>query len=122
MHDCLLSVTFGISIALTALSLVTERKEGLIDRTWVAGVNVTEMILSQILTQFFVLLVQIILLVVVVIFAFKVTQILLCAAPPLLFIITFWTEKAVVFVTQCTCTCIVFQLIGVYWKRVDDGG
>ena len=66
------SVTFGISIALTALSFVTERKEGLLDRTWVAGVNVTEMVISQVLTQFFILLVQIFLLVIIVKFAFKV--------------------------------------------------
>ena len=66
------SVTFGISIGLTALSFVTERKEGLLDRTWVAGVNVTEMVISQVLTQFFILLVQIFLLVIIVKFAFKV--------------------------------------------------
>ena len=66
------SVILGISIGLTAVVLVVERKEGLIDRTWVAGVNVSEMIISQVLTQFFILLVQIILVVVVIVYAFKV--------------------------------------------------
>ena len=67
------SVTFGISIGLTAVSLIVERNEGLIDRTWVAGVNVTEIIIAQVVTQFFILLVQIILMVVIVVYAFKVS-------------------------------------------------
>ena len=66
-------MTFGISIGLTAVALIVERNEGLIDRTWVAGVNVTEIIIAQVVTQFFILLVQIILLVVIVLCAFKVT-------------------------------------------------
>ena len=66
-------MTFGISIGLTAVALIVERNEGLIDRTWVAGVNVTEIIIAQVVTQFFILLVQIILLVVIVLYAFKVS-------------------------------------------------
>ena len=69
-----ISIMFGFSIGLTAISLVIERKEGLIDRTWVAGVNVTEIIVAQMVTQFFVLLIQITLLVTVVVFAFKVDK------------------------------------------------
>ena len=49
-----------------------ERNEGLIDRTWVAGVNVAEIIIAQVLTQFFLLLIQMALLIVVLIFGFKV--------------------------------------------------
>ena len=30
----------GLSVTLTATQLITERKEGVIDRTWVAGVSV----------------------------------------------------------------------------------
>lgn len=66
-------MTFGISIGLTAVTLIVERNEGLIDRTWVAGVNVTEIIIAQVVTQFFILLVQIILLVVIALYAFKVS-------------------------------------------------
>jgi len=55
------------------VSLIVERNEGLIDRTWVAGVNVTEIIIAQVVTQFFILLVQIILMVVIVVYAFKVS-------------------------------------------------
>ena len=74
---CLLSLlhsstALGISIGLTAVVLIQERKEGLIDRTWVAGVNVTEVIASQVITQFFILLVQILLMLVFVLFVFKV--------------------------------------------------
>ena len=67
------SITFGISIGLTAVNLIKERKEGLIDRTWVAGVNVTEIIIAQVVTQFFILLVQISLVVVVIVYGFKVS-------------------------------------------------
>ena len=42
------------------------------DRTWVAGVNVAEIIISQVVTQFFILLVQIILMLVFVLWIFKV--------------------------------------------------
>ncbi|KAL5460126.1 hypothetical protein EMCRGX_G033553 [Ephydatia muelleri] len=66
------SITFGISIGLTAVNLINERKEGLIDRTWVAGVNVTEIIIAQVVTQFFILLVQISLVVVVILYGFKI--------------------------------------------------
>lgn len=66
------SIAFGISIGLCAIALIVERNEGLIDRTWVAGVNVTEIIIAQVFTQFFILLVQMALLIVILIFGFKV--------------------------------------------------
>lgn len=66
------SITFGISIGLCAMALIVERNEGLIDRTWVAGVNAAEIVIAQVFTQFFILVVQITLLLVVVIFGFKV--------------------------------------------------
>ena len=66
------STALGISIGLTAIALIQERKEGLIDRTWVAGVNVTEIIISQVITQFFILVVQILLMLVFVLWVFKV--------------------------------------------------
>ena len=72
------SITFGISIGLTAVALIVERNEGLIDRTWVAGVSVSEIIISQVVTQVFILLVQITLLVTVVLFGFKVQTLCHC--------------------------------------------
>ena len=39
---CVCSFIIGLSITLTATQLITERKEGVIDRTWVAGgINIT---------------------------------------------------------------------------------
>ena len=67
------STALGISISLTAVVLIQERKEGLIDRTWVAGVNVSEVLISQVLTQSFILVVQIVLMLVFVLFVFKVS-------------------------------------------------
>ena len=67
-----LSITFSMSIGLAALLFVIERKEGLLDRTWVAGVNATEMVLAQILTQCITLFVQSMILIILVKFAFKV--------------------------------------------------
>ena len=58
--------------------LIQERKEGLMDRTWVAGVNVAEIIISQVVTQFFILLVQIILMLVFVLWVFQVGVQLVC--------------------------------------------
>ena len=55
-----------------AVVLIQERKDGLLDRTWVAGVNVTEIIISQVVTQFFILLVQIVLMLVFVLWVFEV--------------------------------------------------
>ena len=58
--------------------LIQERKEGLMDRTWVAGVSVAEIIISQVVTQFFILLVQIILMLVFVLWVFQVGVQLVC--------------------------------------------
>ncbi len=58
------------------MALIVERNEGLIDRTWVAGVNAAEIVIAQVVTQFFILAVQITLLLVVVVFAFKVSEIM----------------------------------------------
>lgn len=72
VHTHIYSTALGISIGLTAVVLIQERREGLMDRTWVAGVNVTEVIISQVITQFFILLVQIILMLIFVLWVFKV--------------------------------------------------
>lgn len=66
------SITFGLSIGLTAVALLVERNEGLLDRSWVAGVNVAELLISQVMTQFIIIIVQIALLVSITIWAFKV--------------------------------------------------
>jgi len=54
-----LSISFLAAVALTALSFVMERKEGLLERSLVAGVTSFEFLLSHVLTQFLVLSVQV---------------------------------------------------------------
>ncbi len=66
------SVIFGITIGSAAISVLLERKDGLIDRTWVAGANGAEIIIAQIFVEFFVFVVQTILVLVVAIAGFKV--------------------------------------------------
>lgn len=45
-------------MALTSLTFVSERKEGLLDRSLVAGVNVMELMLSHIIVKICILLIQ----------------------------------------------------------------
>ncbi|XP_065916658.1 ABC transporter G family member 20-like isoform X2 [Dysidea avara] len=47
-----------LSITLTASQLITERKEGVIDRTWVAGVSAMEIVFAQIIVFFILLIFQ----------------------------------------------------------------
>lgn len=75
----ILSVSYFMAVGLTALTFVLERKEGLLDRTWVAGVNVLELMIGHFFTQFFVMVVQIALSLVFMIVAFQVP----CQGPPI---------------------------------------
>lgn len=68
----LLSIAFLAAVALTAIALVQERKEGSLERSLVAGVSSTEFIMSHVFTQLLVLHVQIFLL---LIFTFLVFEI-----------------------------------------------
>jgi len=67
-----LSIGFLSAVALTALTLITERKDGLLDRSLIAGVKPWEFLLSHLMTQFLVMIVQVLLL---LIFTFGVFQI-----------------------------------------------
>ncbi|XP_076747593.1 ABC transporter G family member 23 isoform X2 [Maylandia zebra] len=66
-----LSITFYLAVGLTALSFVLERKEGLLDRCWVAGVSSLETMLAHLFSQLFVISVQIILLLLMMLLVFK---------------------------------------------------
>ncbi|XP_063347730.1 ABC transporter G family member 20 isoform X2 [Pelmatolapia mariae] len=66
-----LSITFYLAVGLTALSFVLERKEGLLDRCWVAGVSSLETMLAHLFSQLFVISVQIILLLLMILLVFK---------------------------------------------------
>ncbi|XP_064173396.1 ABC transporter G family member 20 isoform X2 [Anguilla rostrata] len=68
----ILSITFYLAVGLTALSFVLERKEGLLDRCWVAGVSSMETMLAHLLSQLFVISVQIILLLLFTLLVFKI--------------------------------------------------
>ncbi len=68
----ILSITYFMAVGLTSLSFITERKEGLLDRSWVAGVTATEVMLAHVITQFVVMMVQVALVIVFMIYVFKV--------------------------------------------------
>ncbi|KAI1894749.1 hypothetical protein AGOR_G00118950 [Albula goreensis] len=68
----ILSITFYLAVGLTALSFVLERKEGLLDRCWVAGVSSLETMLAHLFSQLFVISVQIILLLLFILLVFKI--------------------------------------------------
>uniref|UniRef100_A0A7N8YEN3 ATP-binding cassette, sub-family H, member 1 n=1 Tax=Mastacembelus armatus TaxID=205130 RepID=A0A7N8YEN3_9TELE len=69
--SCLCSITFYLAVGLTALSFVLERKEGLLDRCWVAGVSSVETMLAHLFSQLFVISIQIILQLLFVLLVFK---------------------------------------------------
>ena len=55
----ILSITYFMAVGLTALSFIIERKEGLLDRSWMAGVTATEVMFAHVVAQFVVLVVQV---------------------------------------------------------------
>ncbi|CAG00301.1 unnamed protein product [Tetraodon nigroviridis] len=65
------SITFYLAVGLTALSFVLERKEGLLDRCWVAGVSSLETMLAHLFSQLLVISVQIILLLLFILLVFN---------------------------------------------------
>ncbi|TNM99469.1 hypothetical protein fugu_012502 [Takifugu bimaculatus] len=66
-----LSITFYLAVGLTALSFVLERKEGLLDRCWVAGVSSLETMLAHLFSQLLVISVQITLLLLFILLVFN---------------------------------------------------
>nr|XP_006817503.1 PREDICTED: uncharacterized protein LOC102803451 [Saccoglossus kowalevskii] len=68
----ILSITFFLAVGLTALTLIIERKEGLLDRSWVAGVNAAELMLAHLMTQFIIMMMQIVLELAFILGVFKV--------------------------------------------------
>ncbi|KAG4068799.1 hypothetical protein HA402_002490 [Bradysia odoriphaga] len=53
-----LTIIFFLAVALTTTTLVTEKAEGLWDRSWVAGVSSSEILFSHVITQFVCMCVQ----------------------------------------------------------------
>ncbi|XP_077585935.1 ABC transporter G family member 20 [Stigmatopora nigra] len=71
MPGAVLSISFYLALGLTALSFVLERKEGLLDRCWVAGVSSLETMLAHLFSQLLVISVQIFLMLLFVLLVFK---------------------------------------------------
>ncbi|KAJ6219075.1 hypothetical protein RDWZM_004887 [Blomia tropicalis] len=68
----ILSITFLAAIPLTTMNLVVERKDGLIERTAVAGVSYFNILVSHLLCQTLILLVQVTFLMVMVFPIFQI--------------------------------------------------
>nr|WAB24462.1 ATP-binding cassette sub-family H member 1 [Henosepilachna vigintioctopunctata] len=51
----ILTIVFFLAVALTSSALIIERTEGLLDRSWVAGVAPWEILFSHVVTQFVVM-------------------------------------------------------------------
>ncbi|XP_045524939.1 ABC transporter G family member 23 isoform X3 [Pieris brassicae] len=51
----ILTIVFFLAVALTSSALIVERTEGLLDRSWVAGVSPGEILFSHVVTQFVVM-------------------------------------------------------------------
>ncbi|RWS05622.1 ABC transporter G family member 20-like protein [Dinothrombium tinctorium] len=68
----LLSIAFLAAVALTTLAFVLERKEGLLERSLVAGVTSLEFLISHVLTQLLVLFVQVCLLLIFTFLVFNI--------------------------------------------------
>jgi ABC-type multidrug transport system permease subunit len=71
----LIAIIFAQSIGLTALGLVMERKEGLISRIWAAGVVPADVIISLLMSQFFILAAQITLMLIFALLVFNIPMV-----------------------------------------------
>ncbi|PIK48583.1 putative ABC transporter G family member 23-like isoform X2, partial [Apostichopus japonicus] len=65
-------IVFFLAVGLSALTFVTERKEGLLDRSWVAGVTPSEVLIAHVCTQCLIMLVQMTSVIIFIFVVFKV--------------------------------------------------
>ena len=70
----MVSIIFFVSIGLTALLLVIEKKEGLLERSWSSGVTIVEIMLSHIIVKFFTQVIQVVLLIIFAHLIFEVIE------------------------------------------------
>ncbi|KAL1494778.1 hypothetical protein ABEB36_010323 [Hypothenemus hampei] len=68
----ILTIVFFLAVALTSSALIIERMEGLLDRSWVAGVSPGEILFSHVVTQFVVMCGQTALVLIFMILVFEV--------------------------------------------------
>ncbi|XP_030080635.1 ABC transporter G family member 23 isoform X2 [Drosophila hydei] len=70
----ILTIVFFLAVALTSSALIIERTEGLLDRSWVAGVSPAEILFSHVITQFVVMCGQTALVLIFMLVVFGVTN------------------------------------------------
>ncbi|XP_054734158.1 ABC transporter G family member 23 isoform X2 [Anastrepha obliqua] len=70
----ILTIVFFLAVALTSSALIIERTEGLLDRSWVAGVTPGEILFSHVITQFVVMCGQTTLVLIFMLVVFGVTN------------------------------------------------
>ncbi|XP_065916708.1 ABC transporter G family member 20-like [Dysidea avara] len=68
------TVIFGSAMMVSATSLIQERREGILDRTYVAGVTVIELIFSELLLYSIISIVQVVVVVAIVYGVFDIEQ------------------------------------------------
>ena len=68
----IVSVTYFMAVGLTALAFITEQKEGLLDRSWVAGVTVIEVTLAHVLSQILIMIAQVLVVVICMVYVFQI--------------------------------------------------
>ncbi|XP_065225669.1 ABC transporter G family member 20 isoform X3 [Planococcus citri] len=68
----ILTIVFFLAVALTSSALIVERTEGLLDRSWVAGVTPFEVLFSHVITQFVVMCGQTALVLIFMIVVFQI--------------------------------------------------
>ena len=68
----MVSIIFFLAIGLTALIFVVEKKEGLFERSWIAGVTTIEMMIAHVIVKLFIQLIQIGLMMIFAYFVFHV--------------------------------------------------
>ncbi|CAG9865018.1 unnamed protein product [Phyllotreta striolata] len=69
-----LTIIFFMAVALTSGSMIMERNEGILERSLVNGISGTELLFSQIITQFVVMLGQTLMVILVAFVVFNLTQ------------------------------------------------
>ena len=79
----ILSITYFMAVGLTSISFIIERKEGLLDRSWIAGVTSLEVMLAHVVAQFVVMVVQVGFVLVFMLLVFQVP-----AQGPILWVVT----------------------------------
>ena len=69
----ILTIVHSMALGYSAMIIIIERNEGLIDRTWVAGVSAAEISLAHLLVSLLITLIQVILCLIFMLVVFQVS-------------------------------------------------